>query len=92
MARARKGLLLLTSRAGGQDEDQQAGVGVEALHEGLALLGLGGAVQAQVGEGVQVEPDLQDVQHARHLGEDQGPAAAGAQAPQQPLQLLQMTH
>ena len=77
-----------TSRPGGEDEDQDARRCVEALHQGLALLGLCGAIQAQVGESMQVEPDLQHVQHARHLRKNQRPAAPRPQPSQQPVQLL----
>ncbi len=41
-----------TAAARGQDENEELGVGVVALHQNLALLGLGGPVQAQVGVAV----------------------------------------
>lgn len=54
----------------------------------LPLLGLGGAVQAAVAVPVEVEERLQHVQHARHLREDERPAAGALQPPQQRVQLL----
>ena len=50
--------------ARGKDEDEELGVGVEALHEDLALLGLRCAVQAQVAVAVQVQKHL--LCNARH--------------------------
>ena len=44
--------------ARGQDEDEELGVGVVALHQDLALLRLGGAVQAHIGVAVQVQEHL----------------------------------
>ncbi|KAA6418753.1 MAG: hypothetical protein FRX49_11241 [Trebouxia sp. A1-2] len=49
----------------------------------LSLLGLGGAIQAQVEEG------LQHIQHLGHLGEDEGLVPASLQLVQQLCQLLQ---
>ena len=57
----------------------------------LSLLRLGGAVQAQVGVGVQVKESLQHVQHLGHLGEDQRLVTSRLQLMQQLCQLLQPT-
>ena len=54
----------------------------------LALLGLCGAVEAAVAVAVQVEECLQDVQHARHLRENQRAAARRLEPLQQSRQLL----
>lgn len=48
----------LGSPAGAEDEAEDFGVGVEALHQDLALLRLGRAVQAHVRVCVQVEEGL----------------------------------
>lgn len=54
----------------------------------LALLRLGGAVQAQVGVGVQVQEGLQHIQHLGHLCEDQGLVPSSLQLVQQLCKLL----
>jgi len=59
------------ARARAQYEHEDLLVVVEALHEHLALLDGGGAVEAQVLVAVVVEEVLEDVEHARHLGEEE---------------------
>eukprot|EP00166_Cyanidium_caldarium_P000980 ctg_145.g48 len=75
--------------AGGGDEREIPRVAIEALAQSQAHVGLGEAVHAQVGDAMQAEELLQDVQHARHLGEDERAMSAGLQAVQQHRHLLQ---
>ena len=58
------------SGARGADEEEELGVAVEVLDERLAELGLGGAVEADVGEVVEAEGGFEDIQHLRHLSLD----------------------
>ena len=61
-----------TAAARREDEAEDSVVAVEALHEGVAALYRCGSIETQVGVAVVVEEDLEDVEHARHLGEEEG--------------------
>ena len=69
--------------ARGEDEDEHLTVVVELLHHLLTLRQRRGAVHAQVGEVMHVEEGLEDVQHPRHLREQQAAVALAAEARQQ---------
>ena len=64
-----------------ENEAEVLGAVVEALHEGLAHLHLGGPVQPHVDIAVVVEEGLQDVQHAGHLGEDENAMTSAVEIP-----------
>ncbi|TRZ04887.1 hypothetical protein HGM15179_022220, partial [Zosterops borbonicus] len=57
----------------------------------LSLLDAGGAVQAQVDVAVEGEEALEDVEHPRHLRENQHPVPPGPEPPQENVQRLQLT-
>lgn len=57
----------------------------------LSLLHARAAVQTEVDVSVVVEELLKDVQHARHLSEDQHSVASGLQLSQQSVQSLKLT-
>ena len=78
------------ARARAQYEAEYALVVVEALHERLALLDGGRAVESQVLVAVVVEEVLEYVEHARHLGEDERAVRVGVQRAQQHVECLQL--
>jgi len=62
-----------TTAACRENERKDAPIGIEALHERLARLGLGGAVEAQVRVAVEVEELFECIEHLGHLRKDQNP-------------------
>ena len=56
------------------------------------MLNLGGAVEAEVRVGVIGEERLENVEHARHLREDEHAMSLGAQALQEARQRLQLAY
>ncbi len=78
------------ARPRAEDEQKDARVRVEPLHQLLPILDLGRAVQAQVGVGVHVDEDLEQIEHLGHLREDQAAVPAGLELPQQRVQPLQL--
>ena len=73
-----------------QDKHKNTSVGVEALHHNLAHLDASGAVQPEISVAVITQELLEDVEHARHLREDEAPVTAAAQLPEQRSQRLEL--
>lgn len=59
------------TRAGRQNEDEYTVIIVESLHENLTLVYLRSAIQPKINVTMVVEESFEDIQHARHLGEQQ---------------------
>lgn len=78
-----------TTRPRGRDETKDPRVRIEPLRDVLPILDLRRAIQSEIEIPMKVEKYLENIQHPRHLREDQYPVTPRLSLPQQSTELLE---